>query len=135
MGITVPANDRILHGYSLGSGVAVDLAAQRGAKLLVIEAGFDRLCKHFVQSHKGLPACQIMRKDRFDSIDKIANVTMPVLFLHGEKDTALPIRWAKNLFDAANEPKQFVTYPEGTHVNLHQHGFIEDVMRIESSWP
>lgn len=123
----IPPRRRVIHGYSLGTGVAVGLAAEREAAGLVLEAGFDRLCRFQEARTKGLPMCRLMWTERHDVIDRIGAIPMPVLFAHGGRDAAIPIAWAKALFAAAPEPKRFVTYPEGTHTDLMQSGLAEEM--------
>ena len=71
-----------------------------------------------------------MHKERYDSIDRINEIKAPLLMLHGEQDTAIDIRFGKRLFDAAREPKKFVPINNGTHVNLREHGLVDETTKI-----
>lgn len=69
----------------------------------------------------------LLLKDKFRSLDHIANVRMPLLVVHGTKDEAIPIASGKALFELANNPKQFEAIPGGGHNNLFSFGIL-DVM-------
>lgn len=126
MKVEIPETRRIAHGYSLGTGISVRLAAERPVAALTLEAAYARFCDYFTDKYYGLPFCRLMTQERYDSIDRIGAVKAPILTLHGEQDDAIRITSARRLFDAANEPKQFRTYTDGTHVNLADQGLIED---------
>ncbi len=123
-GQTIPQNRRVLHGFSLGSGVAVRLASERPVGGLVLEASFPRLCMYFQRHYYGLPFCYLMWAERYDSVDLIASISAPKLFIHGSKDAAVPAIWGRQLYHAARDPKHFVDLPDGGHADLVQHGMI-----------
>ena len=87
------AHQRFIYGHSLGGAVAVDLAAEldRGtvagepepARGLIVESSFTTLVDVAkALSYSWLPV-QWVISQKFDAIDKITNVRMPVLFVHG----------------------------------------------------
>ena len=59
---------------------------------------------------------------KFDSLDKIADIHMPVLIVHGTDDRYVPSRFSEQLFEAAREPKKLLLVPGGTHNNSMQLG-------------
>jgi len=127
-GREVPADMRILHGVSLGSSVAAGLARDRAARALVLEASFDTCTRWHSKQMKGLPMGWFMWRERHDVLDKLRDVRIPILQLHGERDAAVPIAWARALFDALqSDDKQFAAYPEGEHMNLFELGAAADV--------
>ena len=69
----------------------------------------------------------MMLKDRFNSIDAIADIGAPVLFVHGEEDEVTPIRFGKRLFDAAEEPKQAFWVRDAGHNDLAEFGLHDRV--------
>jgi fermentation-respiration switch protein FrsA (DUF1100 family) len=97
----------VLMGESLGGGVAVDLAAQDGAKALVLVSTFNRLPDVAAYHYPAFPVKWLMRT-QLDSERKIPNYRGPLLQYHGKKDTVVPFNFGKKLFDAANEPKELV---------------------------
>ncbi len=121
---SIPSNHIVIYGESLGSGVAVSLAATHNPGALILEAAFTSAVDVAKTTYWYLPVEQLM-KDRFDSIKRIAQVHAPVLMLHGERDGVVPIALGKRLFAAAPSPKEFVTIPGGMHANLHEHGVAQ----------
>jgi uncharacterized protein len=123
-GQTIPQNRRVLHGFSLGAGVAVRLASERPVGALVLEASMPRLCLYFQRRYQGFPFCRLMWAERYDSIGRIGTITAPMLFVHGAKDSDAPLIWGRQLYTAATAPKQFVELPEAGHTDLAKHGLI-----------
>ncbi len=105
----------VYFGQSLGSGVAVLLAAAKPPGRLIVESGYPTLPAVARVHYPFLPAGLLMR-DRFAAAEKIASVKCPVLFLHPGLDEVIPIELGRKLYDAANDPKRFVEIP-GTHHN------------------
>lgn len=114
----------VIYGESLGSGVAVPLAAQREAAGLILEAPFTSVAELARYHYCFIPAFVLVR-DRFDSRAKIGQVKAPILVLHGERDRVVPLRFGRALFDAAPEPKEFWTAREAGHENLTRYGAFE----------
>lgn len=54
---------------------------------------------------------------KFDSIDKIPEINMPLLVVHGAADNYVAPRFSEQLFKAAHEPKHLLLVPGGTHNN------------------
>jgi fermentation-respiration switch protein FrsA (DUF1100 family) len=111
-------------GFSLGTGVAVALAAEKPMGRLILEAPYTSTADIAASLFWYMPVRLVMR-DQFHSDERIARVRVPLLIMHGERDQAIPIRFGERLFALANEPKQFVRFPEGGHENLQNFGAIE----------
>lgn len=126
-GQTIAQDRRVLHGFSLGTGVAVRLASERSFAGVILEASMPRLCLYFQRRYHGVPLCHLMWAERYDNIPRIAAVSAPKLFIHGAKDRAVPLIWGQQLYAAAPQPKRFVTLPEGHHADLAQHGMIAQI--------
>jgi uncharacterized protein len=107
----------VLFGESLGGAVAVDLAAGDGARALVLEGAFSSLPDVAAYHYPFLPVRWAMRS-RFDSLGKIGRYHGPLLVAHGDADTIVPIALGRRLFEAANQPKQFVLMPGHDHNDL-----------------
>lgn len=122
------ASKRLIYGHSLGGAVAIDLAAELGrqaasakaptaARGLIVESTFTTLADAAAAVTKtSLPVRWVMSQ-KFDSIDKIREIGMPLLVVHGLKDNYVPPRLSKELFQAALEPKKLLLVPGGTHNN------------------
>ncbi len=110
-------------GYSLGTGVAVAVAAKRPVGKLILEAPYTSIVELAASRFPFLPVRWLMR-DHYRSDQRIVSVNVPLLILHGEKDDVVPVELGRQLFALANKPKQFVPFPEGTHVNLDEQGAV-----------
>jgi uncharacterized protein len=117
--------DRIvLWGFSLGSGVAVALAAGQPVGKLILEAPYTSIVDVAASLFRLVPVRWLVR-DQFRSDERIARVTAPLLIMHGARDPTISIGFGERLFALANEPKQFVRFPEGSHDDLDNYGAIE----------
>jgi fermentation-respiration switch protein FrsA (DUF1100 family) len=90
----------VLMGRSLGSGVAVALAAENGARALILENSFTSLPDVAALHYPWLPVGWIM-KNRYDNLSRIKQYNGFVLQSHGKGDTLIPIEMGRALFDAA----------------------------------
>lgn len=115
----------VLYGESLGSGVAVRLAAERGpvrpVGALVLEAPFTSIPDVAATHYPFVPARWLVR-DRFDSEAMIAEVRAPLLVVQGERDRVVPIRLGRRLFEAARDPKEARWIADADHNDLFDHG-------------
>jgi uncharacterized protein len=117
--------DRIVAwGFSLGTGVAVALAAGQPVGKLILEAPYTSVADVAALRFRIVPVRWLMR-DQFRSDERITRVTAPLLIMHGARDSTIPIGFGERLFSLAHEPKQFARFPEGGHDNLGNYGAIE----------
>lgn len=122
----VPAERLVLYGESLGAAVAVQVATERPAAALVLEAPFASVLLS-AKTRFPLFAFDWLIKDKFASIEKIDKVRMPLFIIHGGRDHVTPQRFGRMLFDRANEPKAG-HWPEGAgHNDLLSFGMAEAV--------
>lgn len=112
-------------GYSLGTGVAVQLAAKRTPSSLVLEAPFMGVDARAQELFPYAPIEQLM-KNQFRSRDYIGKVHAPLLIMHGTTDVIVPIHHGRDLFALANEPKTFKSYEGFGHLNLFRSTAYED---------
>jgi fermentation-respiration switch protein FrsA (DUF1100 family) len=117
---------RLIYGHSLGGAVAIDLAVELGKQAadnqvpppvrgLVIESTFTSLADVATAvANTSLPVRWLLSQ-KFDSIDKIADIHMPLLVVHGLADAFVPPRFSQQLFDAAQQPKHLLLVPGATH--------------------
>ncbi len=103
----------ILFGRSLGGAVAIDLATKRPAAGLILESTFTSAADMAWAAY-GLPLHLII-KTKFDSVNKIQQIHLPLLMIHGERDRVVPLRLGRKLFDAANPPKEFYEIAGADH--------------------
>ena len=114
----------VIWGFSLGTGVAVALAAERPVGGLILEAPYTSIADIAAAAFPYFPVRYLVR-DSFHSDQRIEKVSAPLLVMHGARDATIPIVFGMRLFALAHEPKQFVRLDEGSHDNLGNFGAIE----------
>ena len=118
-----PGRDRYIFGHSLGGAIAVRLATEvTDAKGLIVEGTFTSIPAVFETMKWGwLPITSLITQ-RFDSGDRIANVKVPVLVVHGDADGLIPPALGRALYERAATPKRFVLVEGGTHYSTNSRG-------------
>ena len=105
----------VIQGESLGTAVAVELAARKTCAGVVLEAPFNSAS----QVAAGiLPLVGPLVMRQFDSKQRIGKIQTPLLVMHGDRDEVIPYRLGRDLYDAAPEPKSFWTAPGAHHNDL-----------------
>jgi alpha-beta hydrolase superfamily lysophospholipase len=105
----VPPSRIIVLGRSVGSGPACDLASHRPVGGLILESAFT-------SAFRVITRVRVLPFDKFDNLRKIKAVRCPVLVVHGTEDSVINISHGRELFAAANEPKQAL-WVEGANHN------------------
>jgi len=110
------AADRIVYfGESLGSGVAVALAAEHPPAALVLRSPFTSLVDVARVHYPFLPV-RLLLRDRFHSDRHIGRVRSPLLVIAGERDSVIPYTQSRRLFEMApQDTKRFVSVPGADH--------------------
>lgn len=106
----------IIHGHSLGSAVAIDLVQRRSNQIagLVLESAFTNAADMARLMFGPIPT-HWLTSMKWASDEKLAHITAPKLFLHGEHDSIIPLRLGQKLFAAAALPKEFVVLSQAGH--------------------
>ena len=108
-------NDRIVYfGESLGSGVAVRLAAEQPPAALILRSPFTSLTDTGRHHYPFLPV-GLMLTDRFASIDRIRDIRCPLLVIAADHDSVVPTALSRRLFEAALEPKRLAIIERTDH--------------------
>ncbi|MCI3952601.1 MAG: alpha/beta hydrolase [Burkholderiales bacterium] len=128
------AAKRYIYGHSLGGAVAIELARslsevaagkRKPAAGLIVESSFTSLAEVAAAiTSVRLPLRWVMTQ-KFDSIDKIAGVHIPVMLAHGTGDRYIPHRFSEELYAAASEPKKLLLIDGGSHNNAMRIGSDE----------
>ena len=123
----------ILLGQSLGSGVAVAVAAQRPPAGLALISAYDSVLALARTAYVFLPVARFL-KDPFRSDLLIGGIDAPKLFIHGQRDTLVPVAHGEALFVAASEPKRMLILEEAGHNDIWSErvlseiaGFVDEV--------
>ncbi len=122
------ADEIVLYGESLGSGVAVRLATEKAVGAIVLDAPYTSIVDVAKGAYPFLPVRPLLA-DRYESDRFIGSVKVPVLVLHGVKDGVIPVAMGQALFAAANEPKRLEIFPDGRHSDLDEYGAVQVVTK------
>lgn len=104
----VPADRIISFGRSVGSGPATDLAVRRPVAGLILQSPFT-------SAFRVLTRVRLLPFDKFNNLSKIQGVHCPVLVIHGTQDSVINISHGRELFAAANDPKQALWVDGANH--------------------
>jgi hypothetical protein len=117
----INADDIVLYGESLGTGVAIQLAGLRPVAGIVLDAPYTSLPDVAKRAYSFAPV-QTFMTERFESSRHIKQVDAPILVMHGALDQTIPIEVGRELFDLAPEPKRFVALKGAGHSNIYDFG-------------
>jgi hypothetical protein len=121
------APDRIIiHGRSLGGAIATWLATQVQAGGLIVESSFTSAPDMGASVLPIFP--RFLIRFRYNSIDRIAAIDMPLMVIHSQDDDLVPYEQGRRLFEAAREPKRFVELDGG-----HNDAYLLSVNRYKAA--
>lgn len=95
-------------GRSLGSGVAVFLAATRPTEKLVLITPWDRMVNIARSAYPIFPV-SLLLKDRYDSLSHASDISSPTLILIAGRDEFIPMKSSLSLAEALNPESTTVT--------------------------
>jgi hypothetical protein len=124
----VAPDEIIVYGESLGSGVAVQVAAEKDVAGLVLDAPYTSIVDVAAVSYPFLPVRPFIF-DRYETMRFLPRVTAPLLVMHGEEDRVIPVAMGKAVYAAANAPKEIVTFPHAGHSDHHLYGSYDELFR------
>lgn len=130
----VPEKGMVFYGESIGTGVAVQMAVEFPPDGLILESPYTSIPDVGAHRYPLVPVHFLLR-DKFDSIDKIGNIHVPLLLMHGEADHVVPVRFGHALFEAANEPKQAEFVPDAGHNDVYNLKVQQLVLSFLSKLP
>jgi hypothetical protein len=103
----VPPDRILLYGESLGSAVAVHLAAEVQTGGVIVESGFTSVPDIAQKRLPILPVRWIL-KHKFETLDKVPRINAPLLILHSREDELFEMSHPERLLAAAQPPKRLV---------------------------
>ena len=96
--------DIIIYGESLGTGIATEIAQNKNFAGLILETPFTSMIEAAKNFYPYIPVGLIL-KDKYENNEKIKNINVPILVMHGESDQIVPFWMGKKIFNLASEPK------------------------------
>jgi alpha-beta hydrolase superfamily lysophospholipase len=118
-----PGTPRYIFGHSLGGAIAIDLARQVPDEAGTMVEGTFTSIADVVSTFKWgwLPISGLITQ-RFESARKVADIGSPLLVVHGSEDNLIRPALGRQLYEAANEPKQFLLVEGGSHHSTNSVG-------------
>ncbi|MEM6436622.1 MAG: alpha/beta hydrolase [Cyanobacteria bacterium P01_D01_bin.115] len=96
--LKIPPEQIIVYGRSVGGGPAVELATQQAISGLILESTFTSVFRVVVPF-------PLLPFDKFPNLDKLPEIQVPVLIMHGQADRVIPFEHGQTLYEALPEPK------------------------------
>tara|TARA_B110000261_G_scaffold88211_1_gene100675 strand:+ start:2448 stop:3290 length:843 start_codon:yes stop_codon:yes gene_type:complete len=96
--------DIIIYGESLGTGIAIEIAQNKNFAGLILETPFTSMTEAAKNFYPYIPV-NLLLKDKYQNNQKIKNINIPVLIMHGEADQIVPFWMGKKIYEIANQPK------------------------------
>jgi uncharacterized protein len=118
-----------LHGESLGTAVAIDLASRRPCAGLILEAPFTSASDVAATM---LPVIGPLLVRSYNSLPKIRWIRVPKLFMQGDRDEVVPLRLGQQLFAAAQGSKTFWVIPGAGHNDILERAGAEYRHRLSA---
>ena len=127
------------YGFSLGTGVAAGLAMREPSAGLILRSPFTSIRAMIIEWHPKtrflLAAAPWLPRTNYDTLSKIRRLDRPLLVMHGDADETVPPSMGRVVYDAAPEPKTFVSFPASGHRDIANEmvvpairGFIASVL-------
>jgi fermentation-respiration switch protein FrsA (DUF1100 family) len=116
-------------GESLGTAVAVALAADKPVGRVILEAPFTSAAAVAATRYWYMPV-RLLMKDQYRSDERIGKVTAPILILHGMHDHVVPFAMGEKMFELTTAPKHFARFIDGDHEDLDANGALHAVGRF-----
>jgi uncharacterized protein len=118
--LQIPPEQIFIYGHSLGGAIAIDLAVKHpNAAGLIVESSFTSI-REVIAYRNLFPLfpVDLILTQRFDSIQKLPKLKVPVLFIHGTADSTVPFFMSQKLYAVAPDPKKLILVPDAEHNNL-----------------
>lgn len=114
---SIPPEQIVLHGRSLGGGPAAWLAERVDPAALILESTFTSVPDAGAHHYPFLPVRMLSNID-FDTLARVGHCRCPVLVAHSPDDDVIPFEQGERLFNAARDPKVFLELA-GLHNEAH----------------
>ena len=111
----------VVFGRSLGAAVATDLVSQKPAAGLILESPFPSIAAVAQYHYGGMPVHWLLGAE-FKLIDRLPQLSLPTLVIHGDRDDIIPIEFGRQVFEAAKPPKWWYAIAGADHNNTYQVG-------------
>lgn len=126
----------VIWGHSLGGAIAARLATERAPEALITEGVFSSVLDMARYQYPWMPLFRFMIFDKYEAAEYLSIRKMPLLMLHAEYDSVIPIDIGQKAFEAAAEPKSWTVIKDTNHndfPSVHQEYRAQILEFIEKS--
>lgn len=111
MKLGIPADRIVPFGYSLGGGPAVELARKQPVAGVVLQGAF-------VSAYRVMTRIPVFPGDKFVNLEKMPELRVPVMVIHGTADGTVPFWHGRALYAAVKSRKASLFVEGGPHSGL-----------------
>jgi len=122
----IPASEIVVYGESLGTGVAVQVAAEKVVAGLILDAPYTSIVDLAALHYPHLPARWLMT-DRYETLRAAGGVTAPTLIIHGEADDIIPVEMSAQVANALKGPVKVATFAGAGHSDHYMFGSYDAI--------
>ena len=122
----------VLYGESLGTGIVSEIAQNKNFAGVILETPFTSMVDAAKKFYPYIPI-NLLLKDKYENEKKVPNIDIPVMIMHGEKDTIVPFSMGKKIFEIANEPKYSYFTKYDNHMMEYNDKLINALKRFLKS--
>lgn len=116
----VAADRIVLYGESLGSAVALAVAADRPVAGIVVQSGFSTASSMALRIYPWMPLTALLARGSFPNLDRLQQISAPLLIVHGRRDKIVPFAEGKRLHSAAPAGTEFLAIEGAGHNDLFE---------------
>ena len=130
----VDASGIFFYGFSLGTGIAAELAMREPCAGLILRAPFTSVRALAVDRFGWLRGAFLLAPwlplTNFDTLTKIRRLGCPLLVMHGDSDRTVPEYMGQQIFQAAPEPKTYVQFPNSGHSDINANLVVPSITQF-----
>lgn len=119
----------ILHGQSMGGAVSIELATKNPVRSVVVESSLTSTHDAARKLFSFFPA-KLFITNKYVNIEKVKQLDVPILFIHGKQDNIFPYEFSEKLYAAANEPKYLILIPTIGHNELIPEPYLTQILEF-----
>ncbi|NEQ53003.1 MAG: alpha/beta hydrolase, partial [Leptolyngbya sp. SIO3F4] len=115
----ISTDEIMVYGHSLGGAIAIDLASKHPDLAgIIVQNSFTSMADMVARSGyaRWFPVQMILHQ-RFESLQKVGQLQLPILLIHTTGDPMIPVQMSKRLYKAAQVPKQLILVKSNVHHN------------------
>lgn len=113
------ANQIVVLGRSIGTGIATEIASTHEVAGLILETPFTNLMDLATSHIPVLP--RLLLTYRFKNDEKSSRIDVPTLVLHGDNDEVIPFAMGEELYEKLHQPKRFLRLQGARHNDITSH--------------